>query len=724
MNSQSPSPASSSYRWVICALLFFATTFNYLDRQVISYLKPFFCAPVEAGDSFSTVSAADINISIFADRMNHATDPVTAYVKTNLSPSTVAALSAYPGKGAFSEMTNLVLGLNGVITNQTVYAPERFSGVTLRPETQKVLDQKPADAGLAHLNRLLLDDAFPKAISRGGFGWSNTDFGNLTSFFTAFYAGMTIVAGWIIDRIGTKIGLALSLILWSIFGALNAFVGGRISMHILVRSAFAVGEGGNFPASIKTVAEWFPKKERALATGIFNSGSNFGAMIAALFVPWCMIHYGDQLGWKMAFIVTGLAGFVWLIFWFWLYEIPAKQKRLSKVEFDYIHSDKDDATTEQKPAKGSAFGKMFSFQGRVPRSTFWGTTILITILTLFIYMMTTLLVIPHIYIAGQGAKDVLESVFVKPDTMSNPIHWFRIGWLVAVGWVFAALQAKRWHDLGKPGLLAFIGILPIISWILFGNRSDLGLWATAAAAAVTLVIVFILGSSNSQSGQNQFGEPSGPGVLGHRPTWSFFWGKFLTDGIWWFYLFWLPDYLIKQFGMTKQQIMLPTFIVYGVAIIGSVYGGSIPLTLIKKGMPVYKARMLAMFLIALAPLTVLFTQYFGNVSHFGTTWAPILAVAMICIGAAAHQAWSANLFTTVSDMFPKKTVGSVTGIGAMAGGLGGVLVQQLAGGLTDAFKSNPQTAYMIMFIVCAISYLLAWSVMKTLVPRHQVITDI
>src|SRR5947208_1520074 len=152
-----------------------------------------------------------------------------------------------------------------------------------------------------------------------------------------------------------------------------------------------------------------------------------------------------------------------------------------------------------------------------------------------------------------------------------------------------------------------------------------------------------------------------------------------------------------------RLIMLPTFIVYGVAIIGSVYGGSIPLTLIKRGMPVYKARMLAMFLIALAPLTVLFTQYFGNVSHFGTTWAPILAVAMICIGAAAHQAWSANLFTTVSDMFPKKTVGSVTGIGAMAGSLSGVLVQQLAGGLTDAFKANPQTAYMIMFVLCALS---------------------
>ena len=212
-------------------------------------------------------------------------------------------------------------------------------------------------------------------------------------------------------------------------------------------------------------------------------------------------------------------------------------------------------------------------------------------------------------------------------------------------------------------------------------------------------------------------------MLGYRQTWSFFWGKFLTDGVWWFYLFWLPDYLHKQFGMTKEQVMLPTFIVYGISIIGSVYGGSLPMTLIKKGLPVYQARMLAMLAIAVAPLAVLFTQYFGDVSRFGKM-APVLAIAMICIGAAAHQAWSANLFTTVSDMFPKKTVGSVTGIGAMAGGLGGVIVQQLAGGLTDAFKETPQTAYLVMFIICALSYLAAWGVMKMLVPRHEPITDL
>ena len=451
-SSNQTAPVSSNYRWVICGLLFFATTFNYMDRQVISYLKEFFCTPVE----------------------------------------------------------------------------------------------------------------------QGGFGWSNTDFAYLTSFFTGVYAGMTVLVGWVIDKIGTKLGLALSLIIWSIFGILNAFVGRLVMMHVLVRSAFGVGEAGNFPASIKTVAEWFPKRERALATGIFNSGSNFGAMVAALFVPWCMIYFGDQKGWKMAFILTGASGFLWLIFWFWLYETPAGQKRVSQAELDYIRIDDEPAASDANGDKGK-------------------------------------------------------------------VSWGRL--------------------------------------------------------------------------------------FGYRQTWAFVTGKFMTDGVWWFYLFWLPDYLHKQFGMTKQHVMLPTFIVYGVAIIGSIYGGSIPLTLIKKGMQVYKARMTAMFIIAVFPLTVLTTQYFGNVEHFGKM-ASVLAVAVICIGAAAHQAWSANLFTTVSDMFPKKTVASVIGIGTTAGGIGGVIIQMLAGRLTDAFKETPQTAYLIMFIICALSYLIAWSLMKTLVPRHKPITDL
>jgi MFS transporter, ACS family, hexuronate transporter len=212
-------------------------------------------------------------------------------------------------------------------------------------------------------------------------------------------------------------------------------------------------------------------------------------------------------------------------------------------------------------------------------------------------------------------------------------------------------------------------------------------------------------------------------LFGYRQLWSFFAGKFMTDGIWWFYLFWLPDYLIKQFGMTKGQVMMPTFIVYGVAIVGSIYGGSIPMTLIKRGMPVYNARMTTMFLVALFPLAVLLTQYFGDVNRFGHS-AAILAIAMICIGATAHQAWSANLFTTVSDMFPKKAIGSVIGIGTAAGGIGGVIIQKVAGRLTDHYKDTPQTAYLIMFIICALSYMIAWIIMKALVPRHKPITDL
>src|SRR5471030_2760029 len=184
-----------------------------------------------------------------------------------------------------------------------------------------------------------LKDFFSTPIAKGGFGWSNSDYSNVTGLFTLFYATMTVFAGWFIDKIGTKLGLALSLIVWSLFGMLNAFAGATVSLHIIVRSLFGIGEGGNFPASIKTVAEWFPKKERALATGIFNSGSNIGAMIASLFVPWCLFYFGNDPGWKYAYIKTGGIGFLWLIFWFVLYNPPSKHKSLTKAEFDYIHSD-------------------------------------------------------------------------------------------------------------------------------------------------------------------------------------------------------------------------------------------------------------------------------------------------------------------------------------------------------------------------------------------------
>lgn len=413
-----------------------------------------------------------------------------------------------------------------------------------------------------------LKEFFSTPVSKGGFGWTNTDFAYVTSFFTAFYAGVTILAGWVIDKIGTKLGLAFSLIIWSVFGMLNALAGSTVVLHAIIRSLFGIGEAGNFPASIKTIAEWFPKKERALATGIFNSGANLGAMAASVFVPWCMVYWGNVMGYKMAYLITGASGFIWLIFWFAFYTTPGQSKRLSKEEYDFIHSD----------------------------------------------------------------DEITHAVSSEEPVTKQKASWFSL--------------------------------------------------------------------------------------LKYPQTWAFFTGKFLTDGIWWFLLFWLPDYLKKQFGLTGEQVILPTFIVYGVAILGSTFGGSLPLFLINKGMSVYKARMTAMLIIALFPLVLLTTQYFGNRDLFGTN-AIVLAVTLICIAAAAHQAWSANIFTTVSDMFPKTAVGSVTGIGGMAGGIGGVLFQLLAGRLTDHFKATPQIAYGIMFTICALAYITAWAIIRILTAKSR-----
>ena len=414
--------------------------------------------------------------------------------------------------------------------------------------------------------------------STDGFGWTSQEFSYLTSVFTLFYALFTLFAGWIVDQIGTKLGLALSLIVWSITGMASSLMGKSLIAHSIMRSIFGAGEAGNFPASIKTIAEWFPKKERAFATGIFNSGSNIGAMICAIFVPWTLLTWpttakfmGTLDGWQMAFIITGLIGFLWLIFWGIFYSTPKvmlEKGKLSQAEFNYIHSDIDCAQSTED---------------------------------------------------GDTAK---------------------------------------------------------ISWVK---------------------------------------------MLTYRQTWAFAMGKFLTDGIWWFLLFWLPTYVSHQFCVglspekTASNVMLSNFIVFGVAIIGSVYGGSIPMTFMNRGWAAYKARMTTMFIIALAPLTLLTTQ---TLAGFGI----VFAIAVVCIAGASHQAWSANLFTTVSDMFPKKAVGTVTGIGTFAGGIGGVLLQLLAGFLVGTFVTK--VAYSIMFTICAFAYLIAWVIIKLLVPKYKPITDL
>lgn len=389
------------------------------------------------------------------------------------------------------------------------------------------------------------------------FKWTEIDYSNLTVAFQLSYAIAMMFIGRLIDKLGTKLGYAVSLIAWSIAAIGHGFISSTGGFFV-ARAALGVTEAGNFPAAIKTTAEWFPKKERSLATGIFNSGSNIGAIIAPLTVPFI----AEALNWRWAFVITGAVGLIWLIFWFWLYEVPARSKRLKKPEFDYIHSDEDEKAEEA-----------------------------------------------------------------------------------------AADASKK------------------ISW-----------------------------------GQ----------LLGYRQTWAFALGKFMTDGIWWFYLFWLPDFLKKQYNLTNTDIAVPVAIVYTIAAVGSIFGGWVPGNLIRKNWPVFKARKTSMFIYALFVLPVMGAQYFGS---FGMWYA----VMIIGLAAAAHQAWSANIFTTVSDMFPKKAVASITGIGGMAGGLGGILIAKSAGYLFEYYKGQGDitVGYMIMFVICGLAYLTAWLVMHLLVPKMK-----
>jgi ACS family hexuronate transporter-like MFS transporter len=522
--------AIGKYRWTICALLFFATTVNYLDRQVLSLLQP--------------------------------------------------------------------------------YLEEKFS-------------------------------------------WSSSDYANITAMFQFTYAIFMLFAGRIIDKLGTKKGYALAIIVWSLgaiihsraeaIGASVVSVLGLVGItsvtvsvagFMLCRAVLALGEAGNFPAAIKATAEYFPKKERSLATGIFNSGANVGAILAPLTVPWIKDHWG----WGAAFEIIGGVGFLWLIFWFIFYEKPEKQKRLSAAELAYINNNETEPVTS-----------------------------------------------------------------TVADTAK--VSWFKL--------------------------------------------------------------------------------------LTYRQTWAFTIGKFSTDGVWWFFLFWLPAYLKAQYGMTGESIQIPLAVCYTMAMLGSISGGWFPMYFIKKGYAAYDGRMRAMLTIAVFPLIVLAAQPLGYISF----WVPVL---LIGVGVSAHQAWSANIFTTVSDMFPKKAVGSVVGIGGMAGGLGGVLLTKIGGWLFDAYtqtgiarswvdakaaglgefvdkvrgmnlvtkygdkidlnvkalnniskdvveqikatdpatydkllqiqkplvQAEMTTAYTIMFAICALAYLFAWMIMKALVPKYKPITDL
>lgn len=423
-----------------------------------------------------------------------------------------------------------------------------------------------------------------KPVLEDQFHWSNSDYANIAAVFQFTYAIGLLFAGRIIDKLDTKWGYAWAIIIWSVAAILHAGaipIGrsvaaglGRVGIaavpvsiagFMFARALLAIGEAGNFPAAIKATAEYFPKKERSFATGIFNSGANVGAVLAPLSVPWIAKNWG----WEASFIIIGAIGFLWLLFWLVSYEKPEKQKKLSLAELAYINSDTDDN----------------------------------------------------------------QSFPIVENTAYEKISWLRL--------------------------------------------------------------------------------------LGYKQTWAFTFGKFMTDGVWWFFLFWLPAFLKDQHGISGTAMIFPLALLYTITGVGSISGGWFPLYFIRRGYSPYDGRMKAMFVIAVIPLVVLLAQPFGDANF----WIPVL---LIGIGTAAHQAWSANIFTTVSDMFPKKAIGSVIGIGGMAGGIGGVIMTKLGGFLFDKYKAlgHIKTGYTIMFTICALAYLVAWSGMKLLVPVYKPITDL
>ncbi len=383
------------------------------------------------------------------------------------------------------------------------------------------------------------------------FSWSETDYGTIVMAFNTAYALGLLLFGRVVDKIGTRLGYAISAFFWSVAAMMHALVTSTLGFGF-VRGFLGLSEAGNFPSAIRAVAEWFPKKERAFATGIFNSGANIGAVVAPIFVPWILGAYG----WQQAFLWTGALGFIWLVFWLIFYEVPANQKRLEKSEYDYIHSD------------------------------------------------------THL-----------------PEEEKN--------------------KAVPWTKL-----------------------------------------------------------------LGIRQTWVFVFGKLLTDPVWWFFLFWLPSYFSSVYQIDFKKPNWQLAIVYTATTIGSIGGGYLSSYLIRRGWLVFKARKAAMLLFALCVTPIMTAQFAGNV------W---IAVGLISLAAAAHQAWSANIFTTVSDVFPKHAISSVVGIGGMAGSTGGILFPLLVGYLLDHFKAlgNINTGYNILFVICGSAYLVAWLVMHLLSPKMQ-----
>jgi len=371
-------------------------------------------------------------------------------------------------------------------------------------------------------------------------GWNEIDYSNLVFVFQAAYAAGMIFLGRLMDRLGTRLGYAVSMIFWSLASMAHA-VGGSFLSFVVLRSALGLGESGVFPASIKTVAEWFPQRERALATGIFNAGSNIGAILTPFLVPWITYRYG----WRAAFVATGSIGFVWLIFWLALYRRPEAHPRLSKAELAYIMSDQPAAPSQ--------------------------------------------------------------------------INWRRL--------------------------------------------------------------------------------------IAYRQTWAFVIAKFATDPIWWFLLFWIPDFLERNHGLKLTQIGVPIMVIYVLADIGSIGGGWISSAMLQRGRSVNTSRKVAMLACALLVVPMVFAYRMENL------WG---AVLLIGLAAAAHQGFSANLFSLTSDIFPREAVGSVVGIGGTAGAIGGMLMAKIVGYVLQWTGS-----YMIPFLLAGSAYLLALVIIHGLSPRLE-----
>jgi ACS family hexuronate transporter-like MFS transporter len=380
-------------------------------------------------------------------------------------------------------------------------------------------------------------------------GWSNETFGWVNGAFQLSYAVGLLVFGWFVDRFGTKIGYATSIVLWSLSAIGHSLVG-SVNGFFAARVALGVSEGGNFPSAIKAIALWFPKRERAFATSIFNAGTNVGAIVAPAMIPAIAL----TLGWRWAFVLAGIAGFVWLLFWLPLYDVPDKRPHLTRTEFELIHSDKEEGGTSGRPMG-------------------WGRALLIP------------------------------------------------------------------------------------------------------------------------------------------QTWSFLTAKFLTDPVWWFFLIWLPDYFNKTRGLSISHSWKYLVAIYAIVTVLSIYGGWLPGYLIRRGWSVTRARKACMFFYALCVLPVLATTKVGN-------WP---AVLLIGLAASAHQAWSANLYTTVSDMFPKKDVATITGLGGMTGSAGGFFFPILTGMLLDRFKAAGDVTggYAMLFGICAFAYVVAFVIHHMLAPRFE-----